>query len=223
MRLSDGSLIDDWNRPKPVVYVEPPPLDPGVVLAERIFLAVTDLKEALASLPTPQVHIAAPDLAEVTSAVIASIPQGVDPELIGLAVAKALKFPDPVVSDNSEIVAELREAFAKLDHSMRGNRPAFGASGPSNISDNANRLLGHVTVDSMPSPLSVTTATVDYDTRFEYDSTRRAVYIGKATQGTATATASWTINKFIYGGVDGNPDRIETLTGAWDNRASLGW
>ena len=141
-RLADGSVIDDWRwrPPEPQVFVEELP-DPAVVLADRIVTAVAELKSALQALPTPQIHIEKPDLAEVVTAVTAALPTSIDADDLADAVARKFNLPEPV--SNEPLVAAIKEAFEKMDHRLMG-MPAFGASGPSNISDNANRQLGVV-------------------------------------------------------------------------------
>lgn len=67
-------------------------------------------------------------------------------------------------------------------------------------------------------------ATATDETKFDYDgrTDSNPVYVGKHTQGASTADADWIIQKFTYDSSD-RVTRIETLQGAWDNRASLSW
>lgn len=64
-------------------------------------------------------------------------------------------------------------------------------------------------------------AITDYEVRMEYDGSDNLIYAGKASQGAATSATSWTIQKLEY--TSGNLTRVQVLTGAWDNRAALGW
>ena len=146
-RLSDGSTIDDWriSTPAEIAYVEPLP-DPAEVLAERVASALADLKDALNTLPAPQVHVAAPELGAIVQAVT-SLNGPATAEDIAEAIARTLHVPEP--ESNQPLVDAIVTAFEKMDHRMKGMVPAFGASGPSNISSDANRLLGHVTVDNI--------------------------------------------------------------------------
>lgn len=68
-------------------------------------------------------------------------------------------------------------------------------------------------------------AITDYETRLDYDTRTDAnpVYVGKAAQGTATATASWTVQKLTYDSSD-RLTRAQVLDSiAWDNRTTAGW
>lgn len=50
-------------------------------------------------------------------------------------------------------------------------------------------------------------------------------YIGSAPQGTTSSASSWTIRRLshsLFGG-EARVTDIQTLTGAWDNRATLPW
>jgi YD repeat-containing protein len=63
------------------------------------------------------------------------------------------------------------------------------------------------------------------ETRLDYDvrTDGNPVYVGKAAQGTATAAATWTIQKLTYD-TSSRLTRAEVLTGvAWNSRASLAW
>lgn len=64
-------------------------------------------------------------------------------------------------------------------------------------------------------------AVTDYEARMEYDGSDNLVYVGKASQGTATSAGSWIIQKLEYS--SGNLTRVQVLAGAWDDRATLGW
>lgn len=59
---------------------------------------------------------------------------------------------------------------------------------------------------------------MDYATRTDGN----PVYVGKADQGTATTATTWTIQRLEYDG-SARLVRVQTLTGAWDSRATLGW
>jgi hypothetical protein len=69
----------------------------------------------------------------------------------------------------------------------------------------------------------------DHDQRLEWQAVggeNKPLYIGVAPPTTATSDAGWTIQKFTFvaGPATGNvPTLIQTRTGAWDDRASLGW
>lgn len=58
--------------------------------------------------------------------------------------------------------------------------------------------------------------------RLDYDNDGNLIYSGAADQGTATSSTEWIIQKLDYD-VDGNLVHVQTLSGAWDNRTSLGW
>ena len=59
------------------------------------------------------------------------------------------------------------------------------------------------------------------DVRFDADDSAPD-YIGvNKTNNAPTSRGDWVIRKFTYSG--SNVTRIQTLTGAWDDRATLGW
>lgn len=69
--------------------------------------------------------------------------------------------------------------------------------------------------------LDVKRGLTDYEARLDYDGSNNLIYSGKAPNATATSANSWTIQKLSYTG--SNLTRVQVLTGAWDNRASLAW
>lgn len=131
-------VVEPLPEPKPVLDID--------ALAEALAVAIASVV-----LPAPQVHVEGPDISELVNAVV-GIRGPATAEEIAAALAPLVRPPGqaPPVVDLS-VLADLKAALEKLDFRMKGiGGPAFGASGPSNISDNADRLLGHVTVDSMP-------------------------------------------------------------------------
>lgn len=66
------------------------------------------------------------------------------------------------------------------------------------------------------------------DIRFDYGTRtdRNPVYVGRAAPGTATSDDGWWIQRYTYStDSSGNarPDLVQVRTGAWDDRANLGW
>lgn len=64
----------------------------------------------------------------------------------------------------------------------------------------------------------------DTDTRVDYvaRTDTQPVYVGRASANTLTSASIWVIERLTYDG----SDRVilkQVLTGAWDNRAALGW
>ncbi len=69
--------------------------------------------------------------------------------------------------------------------------------------------------------LDVKRALTDYEVRMDYDVDGNLIYAGKAAQGEATTATTWTIQRLDY--TAGNLTRVQVLTGAWDDRTTLGW
>lgn len=165
--------------------------------------------------PPPIVTIAPPDLSAIVTAVNGLKP-GADADDIARAIQRVI-LPSPALGPDPATEAIL-EALKKLDFRMQGQVPAFGASGPSNISDNANRLLGIVTVNPI-GPIPNTTRLLDYDVRTDAN----PVYIGQAPQGQPTSAPVWQVQKLSYDGTARLTEQ-EYLSGViWDNRTTLGW
>lgn len=117
------------SQPRPsteVRYIPPPPVPPA---------------------PAPVV-ISDPDLADIVTAVNGLKP-GATADDIGRAVARNLVPPDQ--TGNGLMVEAMRELIEKIDFRLQGVGRAFGSSGPSNISDNANRQLGIVSISGTSS------------------------------------------------------------------------
>lgn len=68
----------------------------------------------------------------------------------------------------------------------------------------------------------------NYQTLINYDGGTNPVYIGKATTGTATTAASWSIKKITYD-ANNNPITIKFANGTdsfdkvWDDRATYSY
>lgn len=168
--------------------------------------------------PPPVVTIPPPDLSAVVTAVNGLKP-GVDADEIARAIVKVIAPIMPSGDGGTAVALEaVTDALKKLEFRMRGQVPAFGASGPSNISDNPNRLLGIVSVNPI-GPIPNTTRLLDYAGRTDAN----PVYIGQAPQGTVTSALVWQVQKLSYD----NSARLteqEYLTGiSWDGRVSAPW
>lgn len=65
-----------------------------------------------------------------------------------------------------------------------------------------------------------------HDQRIRFDYGARTdgnpVYAARAVQGTADTSATWQIQRFTYDSLS-RPIDIQVLTGAWADRATLGW
>lgn len=129
--------------------------DPAISLLEEIRGVLVDLPRAIDAMthhalpqPRPYLHVEEPDLSAIVTAVNGLKPQA-NPAEISREIVKQL---NPMVqTDQSYMVEAMEKLIEKIDFRLQGVGRAFGASGPSNISDNPERLLGHVTVDSIPS------------------------------------------------------------------------
>lgn len=170
--------------------------------------------------PPPVVTIPPPDLSAVVTAVNGLKP-GVDADEIAKAIVKVIApiIPSGDGSGTAAALEAVTDALKKLEFRMRGQVPAFGASGPSNISDNPIRQLGQVTVLNPGGPAPAQTRLVDYDVR----SDANPVYIGVAAQGSATSQPVWLIQKLTYDGSSRLIEQESLVNVIWDNRASLGW
>lgn len=218
MSLSDGTTIDEWVRKVQPLPPEPPP---GPTMEEiRLARIETALMEFGAriegiQISAPEVRVEAPDLSEIVQAV-AGIKVS-DPQAIARALAPLLV---PQQAPDLSILGKLAEKLEQLDFRMKGAQPAFGASGPSNISDNETRKLG--VVKSITDP--VATKAAPTEERFDYDVRTDAnpVYVGSAAPGTLTSAASWTVFKFTYDASNRatRKQRQDNIT--WDAR-NVGW
>lgn len=72
---------------------------------------------------------------------------------------------------------------------------------------------------------NVSVITTDQETRMDYDvrTDGNPVYVGVATQGTATLSASWVVLKLTYDGSNRLTRKERISDAIWDNRATLGW
>lgn len=110
---------------------------------------------------------------------------------------------------------------------LRGTPPAGNNLGPLVITGgtNGNAALGsEQTLQEIRDDVNTRRQQFDY-----YQpagaSTWEVRYIGSAVQGTASSAASWTVRRLshsLFGG-EARVTDIQTLTGAWDNRAALPW
>jgi hypothetical protein len=91
----------------------------------------------------PTVVVSEPDLSEIVNAVNGLKP-GATADDIGRAIAANLNPQEK--AENTMMVEAMRELVEKIDFRLQGVGRAFGSSGPSNISDNAERQLGQVSI-----------------------------------------------------------------------------
>lgn len=143
-RLSDGSRIEDWNRPIVPVTVEvyEPAPDPQLVVLAQVLDALEGLREALGGLPAPMVHVAPPNMDALVAALASGTPP---PSADEIAEAMAARIHQPV--DSGPALAEtIREAMEKLGKQLQFpvSRPAAGG-GSVSLSNDPNRQLGVVT------------------------------------------------------------------------------
>lgn len=167
--------------------------------------------------PPPIVTIPPPDLSAIVTAVNGLKP-GADADDIARAIQRVIA-PSTTGDANAAAFEALLEALKKLDFRLQGQVPAFGASGPSNISDNPSRQLGQVTVLNPGGPAPAQTRLIDYDVR----SDANPVYIGVAAQGSLTSLPVWLIQKLSYDTSNRITQQESLVNVVWDNRASLPW
>lgn len=195
--------------PRPEVVLPPDPTDERLLM---LFDAVVGLREALNDLPVPQVHVAAPDLGEIVTAVNGLRP-GADPEDIGRAIARYLQPPSASPAPDLAVLDDLASTLRKLEFRMNAPGPAM--AGPYSVT------VPGISQDSTLA--DVKRGITDFESRLDYDgrTDMQPVYIGRADNGTATSSGSWTVEKVTY--VSDRPTRKQVLSGAWDDRASLSW
>lgn len=206
------------------------------ILLERVLAAVEGLHAALLGMPAPRIDVPPVDLSEIVMAVSGLRPSA-SAEEIASAIARKITPPANDTSALAGVIGELGAKLEQLDFRMKGSMPAFGASGPSNISDNPDRQLGHVTIDGFTIPgastaglaseatlQNVREGVTTFETRLDYDTRTDGlpVYVGKATNGTATSAATWVIQKLTYD-ASNRLTRAQVLTGVYNNRATLAW
>ena len=201
----------------------PEPEPPKDTRHEELLLALAQLREQLGQLPTPEVHVDPVDLTDIVTAVNGLRPNATADDIAD-AVKRVLIPALPQVSargvsdDLAEAIRDLKES---LDFRLQGIGRSYGASGPSNISDNAGRQLGIVSVTG---PVE-TTAADPNESRLDYDvrTDGNPVYVGEADPGAATDADVWTI-KFLTYDADDRVTRVQVKQNvAWDSRSTLGW
>lgn len=130
-----------------------------------------------------------------------------------------------VVALTEATIRALRDVRLPDEQVRAMSHVAAGGGGGSRLRNTAGQVISPATSDRQdeiiallggPEPLRETR--LDYDGRTDGS----PVYEGRAEQGTATSATSRQVRRFDYD-VDGRTVRIQILTGAWDNRAALGW
>lgn len=203
-----------------------PVLEPEPEAADRLLEAVEGLREALAMLPAPQVHVAAPDLGEIVQAVT-SLRPGVTAEEIADAIAERLHIPEPEPTDLS-VLSDLAKTLERLEFRLKAPQQAFGSSGPSNIADNPDRLLGKVEVlnpstaeDTRSRAERVLKAAPSAGEEVRLESTATDDYTGMATDAADTTAAVWDVIRAYKTGV--NVTRIRFRSGIKWSERTAGW
>lgn len=206
-------------------------IDVTAILLDRVLRAIEQLALQVQTTPPPSVTMSPPDLSEIVMAVSGLRPSATADEIANAITARLAPSEDDRMAG---ILGELIGKLSDLDFRMKGSMPAFGASGPSNISDNPTRELGIVsirgidldditaategTLQEVRDGITVMETRLDYDVRTDGS----PVYIGKNVNGTSTGAATWTVQKLTYDSSN-RLTRAQVLEGAWDNRASLSW
>ena len=157
------SLITDdggiqWRPPPPDEPVVPEGPSAEERAAELFSRAVGEMREALALMPQPVVNVEHVDLAEIATAI-----QGIKGPATADEIADAIarKIVPAQAAGDGGVVEAIRELVDKIDWRLKGvGAQAFGASGPSNISSDPERLLGHVSVDNYPATQAVSLASL---------------------------------------------------------------
>lgn len=217
IRLGEGFRREPEPEPEPEIEVVPA----GPLPEELFAQAVRELRDSLAALPPPVVKTESIDLAEIVNAI-----QGLKgPATAGeIADALALRIMPSEPQGESGVVAAIRDIAEKIDFRMKGAMPAFGASGPSNISSDPNRLVGRVTVDGVVSTLSTDESPERLKKHIEFipsSSAPTTIYTGWASPGTADSAAAWTIQKIVFTGETAIDETWSAAGSAvWDDRAS---
>lgn len=130
------------SRPVPVV-AEPAPPSLEDLRSERLLLALSNLQDALNSMPAPVVHVAEPDLSAIVQAVT-QLNGPVSAQDIARAVREEIApAPSPTIEP---VLGQLTEALERLDFRMKGITSG-GSGGASNITSDPLRVLGKVDDD----------------------------------------------------------------------------
>lgn len=179
-------------------------------LLQSIWAALRRIEDNMALPPAPlelpPIEITPPDLAEIVTAVNGLKP-GPNAEEIAAAIAAVLT-PTP---NRDPVLEKVVEALSKLDFRMQAQQNFGGGQvtlGPGELTPVIDALAG----------ISTYEARLDYDGRTD----NQPVYVGHAANGTATTHPSWSVERVTYDGTD-RPIRKQVLTGAWDERTTLGW
>lgn len=204
------------------LYIKPdeptPPREE--VMLEGVQRAVLELKDALNSLPPPEVHVSAPDLSEIVSAVLSLRPSA-GPEEIAASVARAIHIPLPDSPFPAETMARLADLLEKLEFRLQGSGGG-GGGGPSNDGI-------HSRLDTLNANVSSSSSRVTRAIKFEpsageevrRDETTTDDYHGLAADGTAEGTAAWDVVRFYK--TSGKIVRVRFRSGiSWTDRAT-GW
>lgn len=211
----------------------PPPPPETERTLNAILAALNDLHTATAAQPAPQVTVEQQEFpVERIIEAVNSLRPGAGPDDIAAEILRLMPQPDTSPTQElSATLAVLTKKLETLDFRMQGG-PAFGSSGPSNIASDPAREMGLVTVKNTGVVADIKTvlenirdggtsaeSRLDYDTRTDGN----PVYVGSATNGTATSAAAWSILKLTYDSSARLTRKQVLANQVWDNRASLAW
>lgn len=197
--------------PRIVEVDEPRPPTLEDLRTEQLMVALAGLQDALNHMPAPVVHVDQPDLTAIVQAVT-QLKGPATPEEIARAIREEIA-PTPAPT-MEPVLAELVEALKTLDFRLKG---IGGSSGGGGVGSRVQNVDGS----------SLDTREAQQETRYDWQAAGASsvpLYIGSAAPGTPTTTASWRIDKYTYilgPAGDQVPSTVQTVTGAWDSRASL--
>jgi hypothetical protein len=186
-------------------------------LLQSIWAALRRIEDNMALPPAPlelpsvpAIHVEAPDLTDIVTAVTSLNGTGPTAEDIAEAIRNVLL---PSITPPPDITTELTEAMKEVAWRLKGvGAQAYGGGAVSFAPGVAAQFA-----EAINNTTTTSEARLDYDTRED----EQPVYVGRAAQGSTTAQ-DWTIEKVTYD-EDDRPTRKQVLTGAWDDRATLDW
>lgn len=169
MLLSDGRSIDDVIASmRPPVALLPPAEAEEVTRLASIESLLNQLVDAMTSMPAPQVNVEPPDLGDLTRIVnaVTQLRPGATADEIAEAITARMS-PQPQA--DLSVLAGLKDTLEKLDFRLKGvggNSQAFGGTSRQDITSDAARQLGVVSITGDVSTVEtpVATATATYST-----------------------------------------------------------
>lgn len=226
-------LGEGWYSPPPVEVEVESDLTVESLQYEQLMATVNALREALLTMPAPQVTVDAPDLAEIVNAVNGLRPSATADE-IGEAIVARLSGDER--GNIEPVLIKLTKALETLDFRLKGigNVGGGGGSAPgsTDVSDRSERQLGRVTATVQNSLTLSRTLTERMFARSPLEGfslwldTADPTYIYLAEAPTADGAATPSAQGIrVTKDAAGNPlGKVQQASGfAWNSRAGASW